>query len=46
MKKTYLKPSVEVTELVMVNTLCASGTGGGDKTLSSFNVNATTDEQL
>jgi len=40
-KYIYVQPSVKVTELVMVQTLCASGDGGWKP-----DPNATTDEQL
>lgn len=47
-KKLYLQPSVEATEFVMAQTLCASaGGGGGSYTpMSTINVSATTDTQL
>lgn len=44
MTKNYIQPSVMVTEMTMVQTLCAS-TGGGTP-LSSVDPNITTDEQL
>ena len=49
-KIMYIQPSVKVTEMIMVQTLCASG--GGSSTpdtgipLSTFTTGATTDEQL
>ena len=45
MTKNYIQPSVIVTEMSMVQTLCAS-TGGGGTPLSSVDPNITTDEQL
>ena len=46
-KIMYIQPSVNVTEMKMVQTLCASGgdTGGGTP-LSNFIPDATTDIQL
>ncbi len=44
-KNMYIQPSVSVTEMLMVQTLCASG-GSGSKTFSSFTPGATTDVQL
>lgn len=42
-KHMYIQPSVELTELVMVQTLCASG---GGASFSPLNPDATTDLQL
>ncbi len=44
-KNMYIQPSVSVTEMLMVQTLCASG-DSGSKTLSPMNPDATTDLQL
>ena len=44
-KYIYVQPSVKVTELVMVQTLCASG-DSGISPFSPMDPNATTDEQL
>ncbi|MBO4250334.1 MAG: hypothetical protein J5884_03660 [Paludibacteraceae bacterium] len=43
-KNMYIQPSVKITEMVMVQTLCASG--GGGTPLNNLNPNATTDLQL
>ena len=43
-KNMYVQPSVKTTEMVMVQTLCASG--GTGKTLNNLNPNATTEVQL
>ena len=45
-KNMYIQPSVSVTEMLMVQTLCASGGAPGSKTLSPFTPGATTDIQL
>lgn len=46
-KNMYQQPSVLVTDIAMVQTLCASGgSGSGSKTLSPMDPNATTDLQL
>ncbi len=47
-KYIYVQPSVKVTELEMIQTLCASGgsTPESGKPLSTFTPNATTDTQL
>lgn len=45
MTKNYIQPSVIVTEMTMVQTLCTS-TGGGGNTFSGIDPNITTDEQL
>ena len=46
-KNMYIQPSVSVTEMLMVQTLCASGgSGSGSKTLSPMDPDATTDLQL
>ena len=49
-KYIYVQPSVKVTELEMIQTLCASGGGGSTPELgiplSTFTPNATTDIQL
>lgn len=44
-KNMYIQPSVSVTEMLMVQTLCASG-GSGSTTFSPINPGATTDLQL
>ncbi len=44
-KNMYIQPSVKMTEIVMVQTLCVSG-GGGGSSFSPINPDATTDEQL
>ncbi len=47
-KNVYIQPSVKVTEMVMIQTLCASGGGNTQNPgvpLSTF-TNATTDIQL
>ena len=44
-KHMYINPSVQVTEMVMVQTLCVSG-GGGGGSFAPIDPNATTDEQL
>lgn len=44
-KNMYIQPSVSVTEMLMVQTLCASG-GGGSSVFSPINSGATTDLQL
>ncbi|MBQ3716875.1 MAG: hypothetical protein II901_00610 [Paludibacteraceae bacterium] len=44
-KTMYIQPSVMVTEMQMIQTLCASG-GGGSSHFSPMDPNATTDEQL
>lgn len=44
-KNMYIQPSVNVTEMLMVQTLCASG-GSGSTTFSPFTPGATTDVQL
>ena len=43
-KNEYIQPSIQVTEMMMVQTLCESPTGGS--AFSPFNPEATTDEQL
>ena len=43
-KNMYIQPSVKTIEMVMIQTLCASGDAG--KTFSSINPAATTDDQL
>lgn len=43
-KNIYVMPSVQVTEMNLVQTLCASTTGGN--ALNSIDPNLTTDEQL
>lgn len=45
-KNMYIKPSVSVTEMLMVQTLCASGDAPGSTTFSPINTDATTDLQL
>ena len=45
-KNMYIQPSVLVTEMQMVQTLCASGDAPGSKTLSPITPGATTDLQL
>ncbi len=45
-KNMYIQPSVKMTEIVMVQTLCVSGGGGGGSSFSPINPDATTDEQL
>ena len=45
-KQMYIQPSVNVTEIVMVQTLCASGEGSGRKTISIINPDATTAVQF
>ena len=49
-KNMYIQPSVKVTEMEMIQTLCASGGGGSTPDpgvpLSTFNPGATTDIQL
>jgi hypothetical protein len=46
-KMMYIQPSVMVTEMVVVQTLCASGNSdSGLVTFSQFNPEATTDSQL
>ena len=42
---SYIQPSVKVMEIKMIQTLCASG-GGGGTSFSPINPSATTDEQL
>ena len=44
-KHMYIQPSVALTELAMVQTLCASG-GAGAPPFSPIDPGATTDEQL
>jgi len=44
-KYIYQQPSVTITDITMVQTLCASGTGG-KKLGSSVSSGATTDHQL
>ena len=44
-KNMYQQPSVLVTDIAMVQTLCASG-GGGSSVFSPINSGATTDLQL
>ena len=44
-KLMYIQPSVEVTELMMVQTLCVSDTPSG-VSFSPIDPNKTTDEQL
>jgi len=44
-KNMYQQPSVVVTDIMMVNTLCASGTGG-TKFGSGPDYDKTTTEQL
>ena len=44
-KNMYIQPSVSVTEMLMVQTLCASG-DSGSTTFSPINTDATTDLQL
>ena len=41
-RNMYIQPSVDVTEMAMVQTLCASGGGS----FSPLNPDAITDEQL
>jgi len=43
-KHMYIQPSVKAMEIAMVQTLCASGGGGG--AFSPMDPGATTDEQL
>lgn len=43
-KNMYQQPSVLVTDIAMVQTLCASG--GGSSSFSPMNPDATTDLQL
>lgn len=45
-KNMYIQPSVSVTEMLMVQTLCASGDAPGSKTLSPITPGATTPVQL
>lgn len=45
MTKQYIQPSVKVTEIVMIQTLCVSG-GGGGSSFAPIDPDATTDEQL
>lgn len=42
-KNIYIQPSVTITEMMMLQTLCASG---GGASFSSMDPAATTDEQL
>ncbi len=42
-KNMYIQPSVEVTEMLITQTLCGSG---GNTLLGGLDPNATTDEQL
>jgi hypothetical protein len=44
-KNMYIQPSVKATEIMMVQTLCVSG-GGGGNTFSTIDPEATTGEQL
>jgi len=44
-KNMYIQPSVDVTEMAMVQTLCVSG-GGGGGSFAPIDPGATTDEQL
>ena len=44
-KTMYIQPSVMVTEMQMIQTLCASG-GAGAPPFSPMTPGATTDEQL
>ena len=44
-KNMYIQPSVKITEMVMVQTLCASE-GGGSTPFSPITSEAETDEQL
>lgn len=44
-KHMYIQPSVKVTDIVMVQTLCVSGGGGGSSAMP-IPPGATTDEQL
>ncbi|MBQ7192700.1 MAG: hypothetical protein IJS00_07540 [Paludibacteraceae bacterium] len=48
MKIMYIQPSVQVTEMQMVQTLCASGSSTPDPgvSFSPVNPNATTNTQL
>lgn len=45
-KNMYIQPSVSVTEMLMVQTLCASGDAPGSITFSPIPPGATTDVQL
>lgn len=45
-KHMYIQPFVNVTEIVMVQTLCASGGDSGSKTVPIINPDATTAVQF
>ena len=45
-KHMYIHPSVQVTEIQMIQTLCVSGGGGGGGSFAPIDPSATTDEQL
>lgn len=45
-KNMYIQPSVSVTEMLMVQTLCASGDVPGSKTFSPFDPDKKTPVQL
>ena len=45
-KNEYIQPSIQVTEMMMVQTICVSPAGGGDTPIISINLDAETDTQL
>ena len=46
-KNEYIQPSIQVTEMMMVQTICVSPAGGGGTPLGdAINPNAYTDTQL
>ena len=45
-KNMYIQPSVNITEMEMVQALCVVSGGGGSTPLSTIDPNITTDEQL
>lgn len=45
-KNMYIQPSVNITEMEMVQALCVSGGDSGSSTMSSVYSNITTDTQL
>ena len=45
-KNIYNQPSVNITDIAMIQTLCASGSTPSTTSFSPINTDATTDQQL
>jgi hypothetical protein len=45
-KNEYIQPSIQVTEMMMVQTLCVSPAGSGTPLGDAINPDAVTDTQL